>query len=328
MSYHTGWIEQNRAKLLEEGIPEDAAKSFLERNPGHNPGTYDTARVFSALGPDYPARPDDDDDDGPGPGVTFGPRGIFDPTTGAEYGRLNRLFDQINTDLLAAGRPVVDVPGINMNEDIDASLLSLMRGTDTSTMETDDEIRRILQEVRTGSPEAEARRTKRMLTATENAQLGQQGLLEQLRAQLGDAGVVGLPGAPQGLETAGARRATERVAIPFAQAIRDIDIDESQQAETRQLNALQLATGWSNDKAQRVLQAAAAGTDRQRILSEIALETLQTNQAWNAFLATFGLERERFMQDVRMGNLDRIGGIINSFQQFLAQIRGGFIGND
>lgn len=260
-------------------------------------------------------------------GNTFGPSGIDDPTTGAELSRLQSAFDQINQDLVSSPT-AIDVPGINMNEDIDASLLSLMRGTDTSTLETDDAIRRLLQEVQTGSPQAEARRTKRMLTATENAQLAQQGLMEQLRAQLGDAGTVGLPGVPQGMETAGARRVTERVATPFSQAIRDIDIDESQQADTRQLNALQLATGWSGDKAQRVLQAAAAGTDRQRIMSEIALETLQTNQAWNSFLATFGLERERFMQDVRAGNMDRIGGIIQQFQTFLSQLRGGYIGND
>mgnify|MGYP001614586347 CR=1 FL=1 len=323
-------------QVIAQSIP-----SYLQRSRSggeRDEGGYSTSRGDPAVTREEytaPRRPAEDRRDIPSPRP--GPQPFQPPTfqppplprpTGAELNRLNRLFDQINTDLLGAGRPVVDVPGINLNEDIDASLLSLMRGTDASTLETDEAIRRLVQEATIGSPESEARRTKRMLTATENAQLAQQGLLEQLRAQLADAGVIGVPGVPQGLETAGARRATERVAVPFSQALRDIDIDESQQAETRQMNALQLATGWSSDKAQRVLQASAAGTDRQRILSEIALETLQTNQAWNAFLATFGLEREKFLQDVRSGNLDRIGGIINSFQQFLAQVRGGFIGND
>ena len=329
-------------KLGRETNPTE--EDFLLRNPG------DEARMAAALSNVTSGRSYDSQDTtkydthgnyigptgsvppttGPSPlppGKTFGPSGIGDPTTGAELTRLQSAFDQINRDLVDSPT-AIDVPGINLNEDIDASLLSLMRGTDTSTLETDDAIRRLLQEVQTGSPQAEARRTKRMLTATENAQLGQQGLMEQLRAQLGDAGLVGLPGAPQGMETAGARRVTERVAVPFSQAIRDIDIDESEQADVRQLNALQLATGWSSDKAQRVLQATAAGTDRQRIMSEIALETLQTNQAWNSFLAQFGLERERFMNDVRQGNLDRIGGIINSFQQYLSQLRGGYIGQE
>ena len=106
-----------------------------------------------------------------------------------------------------------------------------------------------------------------------------------------------------------------------------VDIARQQGHDARELGALQLATGWSGEKASRVLQAAAAGTDRQRILSEIALETLQTNQAWNSFLATFGLEREQFMQNARAGNLDRIGGILQSFQAFLSQLRGGFIGD-
>ena len=306
----------------------------------------------------------------PGPASPTSPTGSTSPTsfgsffdqgsvTGAELTRLDRLFEQVNADFLAAGPPVVDVPGINMNEDIDASLLSLMRGTDTSTQETDTAIRNLLSELEgTTRPEIPERSledfydkdrvNRRMLTATENAQLGQQGLLEQLRAQLGDAGVVSLPGVSQGLETAGARRAAARVAVPFAQEMREIQNQESERAldaalkhldiqttvdiarqqghDARELGALQLATGWSAQKSSRVLQAAAAATDRQRILSEIALETLQTNQAWNAFQATFGLERERFMQDVRAGNLDRIGGIINSFQQFLSQLRGGFVG--
>ena len=260
------------------------------------------------------------------PITTFGSSSPHPAPTGADTASLNGLFDQINTDLMAAGHPIVDVPGINLNEDIDASLRSIMQGTDTTSIDTNNAIQGLLASV--GQGRNEDRLAKRQLQATETAQLAQQGLMDQARTQLADQGTIGLPGAPQGLETAGARRVAERVAVPFAQSLRDISINESQLADDREINALQLATGWSNAQATRVLQAAAAGTDRQRILSDIALGTLDRNMAWNQFLAQFGLEREKFMQDVRMGNMANISNVISQFQQFLQQLRGGFIGNE
>jgi len=62
------------------------------------------------------------------------------------------------------------------------------------------------------------------------------------------------------------------------------------------------------------------------MLSNIALGTLQTNMTWNMFLAQFQLEREQFMQNVRMGNMAQVGTVLQMFQAFLQQLRGGFIG--
>ena len=221
--------------------------------------------------------------------------------------------------------PVIEVPGVNLSSDIDNALLSVLRGEDASTQETDNAIRLLLDSIGQGGNED--RLLQRQLQATETSQLAQQGLFSQLQDQLASRGLNSLPGVPQGAETAGARRVAERVAIPFAQELRQAGIEESELADARELDALQLATGWSADKATRVLQAAAAGTDRQRILSEIALGTLDRNIIWNQFLAQFGLDRERLLNDIRNSRFDRVGNILNQFMSLLAQLRGGFIGN-
>ena len=314
-------------------VLQSSLGGYLQRSQSggnRSTGGYNTQSADPAVMTDYgttPSRAGTVASRAASPSATaFGSAGPHPAPTGADTASLNSLFDQINTDLMAAGHPIVNVPGINLNEDIDASLRSIMQGTDTTTSDTDNAIRQLLSSV--GQGRNEDRLVKRQLQATETAQLAQRGLMDQARAQLADQGTIGLPGVPQGPETAGARRVAERVAVPFAQSLRDISINESQLADDREVNALQLATGWSNAQATRVLQAAAAGTDRQRILSDIALGTLDRNMAWNQFLAQFGLEREKFMQDVRMGNMANISNVISQFQQFLSQLRGGYIGNE
>ena len=330
ISDEAGYVSGKYADPDEDpmAVLESSLGGYLQRSASggdRSQGGYDTSVPDPAVTTSYGTTPAREVEGGPAAGSMFGSATSQGAVSGANTARLDQLFDQINTDLMAAGRPVIDVPGINMNEDIDASLLSVMRGTDASTQQTDAAIQQLLSSV--GQGRNEDRLTKRRLQATETSQLAQQGLMEQVRAQLADRGTIGLPGAPQGPETAGARRVAERVAVPFSQALRDIDIRESELTDEREINALQLATGWSSAQATRVLQAAAAGTDRQRILSDIALGTLDRNMAWNQFLAQFGLEREKFMQDVRMGNMANLSGILSQFQQFLSQLRGGYIGN-
>ena len=272
---------------------------------------------------------------GTGGGGTGGGGFQFDPTMfGSLFGSPNTPNDlsgltdaswNINEEGPGAGMPISQVPGVNLNNDIDSAILSILRGRDASTTQTDAAIQNLLSTI--GQGPNKARLTQRNLTAAENAHLGQQGLGSQVEAQLADAGVNSLPGVPQGLQTAGERRVAERIAVPFAQQLRENSIQESELADTRELNALQLATGWSGAKATRVLQAAAAGTDRQRILSEIALGTLDRNIVWNQFLANFGLDRERLANDIEAGRMDRVGMILTQFSAFLAQLRGGYVGN-
>jgi hypothetical protein len=362
----------------------------LEDDPGYDPEPEDTP-------PPPPPPPTVADPTptppGPGPGPrTTPPRPPFqpDPTTfGSDPDSnvpdtpidINALMELLRNINVEPGRdvnlpsaeelPVIDVPGVNLSSDIDNTILSILRGEDASTAQTDASIQQILDEISgTGRPtrrdfalrESEDfydqdRLNQRLLNLTEQSQQAQQGLMAQLRSQLAESGTISLPGVPQGAETAGSRRVTERVASSFAQALRDagireseladvrsleelrnattrdlekerLDVQEIGQADERELSALQLATGWSSDKATRVLQGAAAGTDRQRILSGIAIETLDRNIVWNQFLFQAGIQREELAEDIRAGRLDRIGSILTGFGALLQQLRGGYIGED
>ncbi len=314
-------------EALELGMTQAEIDDFLRRNPND---FNRLSEAFLSGGPrdrgGFNTLLDD-------PGFTgFGSGGDREANTEIDLSGLMALLANINSEgdqdvnLPGPGElPVIEVPGVNLSSDIDNALLSVLRGEDASTQETDNAIRLLLDSIGQGGNED--RLLQRQLQATETSQLAQQGLFSQLQDQLASRGLNSLPGVPQGAETAGARRVAERVAIPFAQELRQAGIEESELADARELDALQLATGWSADKATRVLQAAAAGTDRQRILSEIALGTLDRNIIWNQFLAQFGLDRERLLNDIRNSRFDRVGNILNQFMSLLAQLRGGFIGN-
>lgn len=170
------------------------------------------------------------------------------------------------------------------------------------------------------------------------------------RAALAGRNILSEPGMPQGPETTAVRRITESIAPEFARATRDIYATEMEAADKRKMEALGLgtgmataqmqardsrlvslltqATGLAEDQARTILDTANAGTDRQAALANIALRSLEDNMVWNQFLAQYGLDRERLMNEIENGNTENVTSILSLFMQFASLIRGGYIGND
>lgn len=181
----------------------------------------------------------------------------------------------------------------------------------------------------------------------------------QTRAGLASRGLASVSGVPQGEEAATLRRIEERIQPEFAAAVRDIAIAEAernegrfqnalgqagQQAaleegrfdqgfqgalelaglnEDRLANSLAAAVGLSQTEAQVMLGSINSSTDRQRVMGELALQSLDQNMQWNQFLAEFGLSRDIALEQLRSGRLQDVQGILALFSQFIDSARTG-----
>lgn len=156
-------------------------------------------------------------------------------------------------------------------------------------------------------------------SARELAAKAERTLTGDLRAALADRNLLSEPGIAQGAEIGGQGRITQQVGEEFARAVRDIGIASGERSDARLSTALQLATGASADQATTLLQAIQGGTDRQAMLSDVALKTLAQNQAWSQFVAEFGLDRDKMLYDMESGNIAQYLPLLNLFIQ-LAQL--------
>jgi pyoverdine/dityrosine biosynthesis protein Dit1 len=107
--------------------------------------------------------------------------------------------------------------------------------------------------------------------------------------------------------------------------LRDIQINRAQANDQRLSEALTLATGMAQDQADTMIAALGEGTNRQKALSDIALGVLDRNMIWNQFLANYGLDRDRLLNEIQQGNIDQLLPIFQLFMQFASLSRGGTI---
>lgn len=122
-----------------------------------------------------------------------------------------------------------------------------------------------------------------------DAQLANRGVLDQFD--------------PAGGAHAATASAVERndIAPLYSDAVRNYLIDNNHQA---------------NDNLKFALSE---GTNRQNVLSQIALQTLSQNTAFNEFLATFGLERDKVLYELANG---QNGSLLALLTQFLSASQG------
>ena len=87
---------------------------------------------------------------------------------------------------------------------------------------------------------------------------------------------------------------------------------QADRREARLLPTLSLATGMSEMESRNLLDTARTWTERQNMLSNIALQNLDRNMEWSRFLAEFGLERDQVMEMIQSGRLDKLVEALNS----------------
>ena len=166
---------------------------------------------------------------------------------------------------------------------------------------------------------------RRFESARELLDKGRRTMINDLEGDLVSRNLMSEPGIPQGAHIGGLERITENIAPEFSRALRDIYTDESAKADTRMMSALQMATGFSTDQARNLLAGIGEGTARQSALADLALRELQTNMAWNQFLAQFGLERDKVMYEIQNGGIQSIMPLLQAFMQLGGMSNAGYV---
>lgn len=149
--------------------------------------------------------------------------------------------------------------------------------------------------------------------------------LSGLRGTLANRGLISEPGMPQGSEIGAVGRMEEDIAPAYATAAQRLAGDMATENSGRLSQALTLATGLSQAQAQSYLNSLEGATDRQKVLSDIALGTLDRNILWNQFLANYGLNRDQALEAITSGRTEQMMTILALFQQYVNASAGGYV---
>jgi hypothetical protein len=150
-----------------------------------------------------------------------------------------------------------------------------------------------------------------------------------IRGDLANRGLVSEPGHPQGLEMDAADRLEERVIAPMmSDAVQKYLINEGNNASDRFNTALQTGASLSSSDNNTLLNTLNAGTNRQTALSDIAIRSLEQNRLFNQFLAQYGLDVDRFLNEVSSGQNTQLMALLQQFINLTGLSTGGYIGDD
>ena len=258
---------------------------------------------------------------GPGGGGTGGAGGTLSDLRGL-YGALGQQYGGPGGPGITSG-PLQQVGQDQLSELITGALANFIgaEGRTSFGGTVQDALAGILE--RGGELPAD-QIARRFESARELLDKGRRTMVNDLRGDLASRNLLSEPGIPQGAESGGLTRITERLAPEFSRALRDIYSDESAKSDARMMTALQMATGFSTDQARNLLASIGEGTARQTALADLALRSLQTNMAWNQFLAQFGLQRDQVMYEIQNGGIDRLLPILQAFLQLGGMANAGY----
>ena len=164
-------------------------------------------------------------------------------------------------------------------------------------------------------------------TASGQESRAMQGIEGRLAPQYAQAGQGIALQAMQQREARLANALTKLQELGSTQAQRQVGYDTLNSAARQAMDqtALSAATGMSQLEASNLLSAIGLGTQRQQVLSDIALRSLDQNAAWNQFLAEYGMDRDVTLEALRKGRIDQLQPIMELFMSFLDKARSGFV---
>ena len=96
--------------------------------------------------------------------------------------------------------------------------------------------------------------------------------------------------------------------------------------ENRLSQALSTAAGLSMEQSRNLLSTVDTLTERQQMLNDVALQTLDRNMEWNKFLAEYGLQRSQALEMVQTGRINQILPMLQQYLEGASLAAGGYIG--
>ena len=305
----SAWLDELESKYGVSDTPEDLAE-FNRKNP-EDISKYmsDLEAQYQRRGSNIPGGGDDDDEvnlDNPSDSPVSRPYG-GSGTQGVFQGDLQQVGQDPFSQAITGGYGEL-LEGQGATEGTSAMLERLM-----SIIE---------QGGRVDDPALYAQKFEAARQPIDSMRKAQ---IAGARGTLANRGLLSEPGMPQGSEIGAMGRIEEDVAPWYASAGQQLASELAQGDDARLSQALTLATGLSQAQAQNYLQTLKDSTQRQGILSEIALGTLDRNILWNQFLAEYGMDRDIAMESITSGRQEDLATMLALFQQYVSASAGGYI---
>jgi hypothetical protein len=159
--------------------------------------------------------------------------------------------------------------------------------------------------------------------------------LAQGSAAMAERGILGM-----GPEAAYRERLESRLAPAYAQAGQQLELAQRERENARYLeavrigeaqstqqaalqeqsisNAMQLATGMSEEQSRNLLNTVSTLNERQKMQNDIALGALDRNIEWNKFLAEFGFQRDMALEMIQQGRFDDLLPLVQAYMEATA----------
>jgi hypothetical protein len=186
------------------------------------------------------------------------------------------------------------------------------------------------------------RRTMEIEAARTPLDVLRQSQLAEGRAALAQRGLLGSGAEPDFME-----RLESRLAPEYARAGQQIQLSERDRQEQRLQDAMELGARTASEQAQlrenRLAQAMSQASnlsaeqsrnllstvdtlnERQAMLNDMAVQSLDRNMAWNQFLAEYGLNRAEVLETIQQGRINAILPLIQAYLGAQGSVAAGFV---
>lgn len=262
------------------------------------------------------------------PGWTKGAGGQVTRTSGFDLSQLQKLGGQYTGpggSGVFPGNQLQQVGQDPLSQLISGGYLSMLQNGGQSQLgqDIDSTLRGLIsrQGAVDENPQAKAQRLE---AARQPIDSLRKAHIDSAKGNLANRGLLSVPGIQQGAEVGTLGRIEEAIAPHYATAGQNLAVADLDLQDQRLTQALGLATGLSQAQSQSLLATLNSAGNRQQMLSEIALSTLDRNMAWNRFLAEFGLQRDSLFYAIEQGRVDSVMPILQMFIQYAGLLNRGY----
>jgi hypothetical protein len=105
----------------------------------------------------------------------------------------------------------------------------------------------------------------------------------------------------------------------------EIALDRARRQDARLMSAVQQSANLSTEQSRNTVDAINSLTGIQQMRTDSALEVLDRNMEWNKFLAEFGLERAKTMEQLQQGRMTHLMPMVQEYFKAAALSAGGFV---
>lgn len=145
--------------------------------------------------------------------------------------------------------------------------------------------------------------------------------MSDARSDLASRGLLSEGSNAQGAELSTLGRVNQNLSQTYSTAARDAVVEDN----ANMMDAIKTITGLDERAADRLLATVSVSGNREGMMADIALRSLDQNIEWNKFLAEFGLKRDTIMQQLQSGQMRDLSGLIDRFIQWLDSSSGGYV---